>query len=87
MKTRITLLLISLASVLLSTGAGALSAPRYQVETATISGGCYRLTSSGPQAENVSAGGSYRLLGPSAPTGQGSGCCCTYLPCTLRKEQ
>jgi hypothetical protein len=86
MKTRITLLLILLALVLLSTGAGALTAPRYQVETGVISGGGYQLTSSGLQADNVSAGGAYRLLGPSAPTGQGSGCCCTYLPCILRKK-
>jgi hypothetical protein len=85
-KTRITLLLIVLAFVVLSAGVGALSTPRYQVEMATIAGGGYRLTGAGPQAEIVSAGGAYRLLGPSAPAGQGSGCCCTYLPCILRNK-
>jgi hypothetical protein len=86
MKTRTILLLVLLAFVLLSTGAGALSSPRYQVEAGTLAGGGYQLTSFGPQADNVSAGGAYRLLGPSAPELTGSGCCCTYLPCTLRKE-
>jgi hypothetical protein len=85
MKIRITLLLILLAFVLLGTGAGALSTPRYQVEAGTLAGGSYQLTSFGPQADNVSAGGAYRLLGPSALDLNGSGCCCTYLPCIMRK--
>ena len=86
MKTRITLLLIVFAFVLLSTGVGALSSPRYQVEAGTLAGGSYRLTSSGLQADNVSAGGAYRLLGPSAPTQPTGGCCCTYLPCIMRNR-
>lgn len=84
MKTQITLLLILVVLVCMSTGAGALSTPRYQVEAGTIAGGGYQLTSAGPGADNVSAGGAYRLLGPSAPALRGSGCCCTYLPCTMR---
>jgi hypothetical protein len=84
MKTRISLLLLLLVLMLVSTSAGALSAPRYQVEAGTISGGGYRLVGSGMQADNVAAGGAYRLLGPSVPELRGSGCCCTYLPCTLR---
>ena len=64
--------------------ASGLSAPRYQVETGTISGGGYRLTSSGTQGDTVAAGGAYRLLMPSAPTLHGSGCCCSYLPCLMR---
>jgi hypothetical protein len=86
MKTRITLLLILLAFVLLSTGVGALTAPRYQVKTGTISGGSYQLTSFDLPAAGVAAGGAYRLLVPSAPALQGSGCCCTYLPCILRNK-
>jgi len=84
MKIRITLLLIVLVLVLLSTSVGALSTPGYQFEAATLAGGKYRLTSTGPQVENVSVGGAYRLLGPSAPALRGSGCCCTYVPCILR---
>ncbi len=83
MRIRITLLLILLAFTLLNTGAIALPAPRYQVETGTISGGRYQLASFGAQADNVAAGGVYRLAGPTAPKLQGSGCCCTYLPCIL----
>jgi len=86
MKTRITLLLFLIAFLLLSTGAGALSAPRYQVETGIISGGSYQLTSFRVQAGSIAAGGAYRLLGPSAPNLQGGGCCCTYLPCILRNK-
>jgi hypothetical protein len=86
MKIRITLLLILLAFVLLSTTAGALSAPRYQVETGSIAGGHYQITTSGLQVDNVATGGAYRLLGPRAPAQQGSGCCCTYLPCIMRNE-
>ena len=86
MKTRITLVLVLLAFVLLSAGVGALSTPRYQVEAATLTGGDYQLTSVGLQADNVSAGGAYRLLGPSAPAQPTSGCCCTYLPCIMRNR-
>lgn len=86
MKTRTILLLALFAFVLLSTGVGALSTPGYQVEAATLSGGGYRLTSAGPQADNISAGGAYRLLGPSAPAQPTSGCCCTYLPCIMRNR-
>ncbi len=79
-------LLILLVFLLLSAGAGALTAPRYQVETGTISGGGYQLTTFGPQTGNVAAGGGYRLLGPAAPALRGSGCCCTYLPCIVRNR-
>lgn len=86
MKARITLLLFLIAFLLLSTGASALSAPRYQVETGTISVGSYQLGSFGVQAGNIAIGGAYRLLGPSAPDLRGSGCCCTYVPCVLRNR-
>jgi hypothetical protein len=81
---RISLLLLLLVFVLLSTGAAALSAPRYEVQAATLAGGGYQLTTSESQIDNVAAGGAYRLLGPAAPELRGSGCCCTYLPCILR---
>jgi hypothetical protein len=84
MKTRIALLLLLVLLMLVSAGAGAQATPRYQVQAGVIAGEGYRLTTLGTQAETVSAGGAYRLLGPSAPAGQGSGCCCTYLPCVPR---
>jgi hypothetical protein len=83
MRIRLTLLMILLAFLLLSTAASAVSAPRYQVETGTISGRGYQLTTLGSPAGNVAAGGAYRLLGPAAPDLRGSGCCCVYLPCVL----
>ena len=86
MKTRITLLMFLIAFLLLSTGASALSGPRYQVETGTISGGSYQLASFGAQTGSIAAGGAYRLLGPSVPNLRGSGCCCTYVPCILRNR-
>jgi hypothetical protein len=59
---RITLLLFLIVFMLLGTGANALSAPRYQIETATISGGGYRLTSFAMQADNIAAGGGIPLV-------------------------
>jgi hypothetical protein len=86
MKIRFTLVLVLLVLMLLGTGAGALAAPRYRVEGGTLAGGGYRLTSVEPPADNVAAGGVYRLLGPVAPEQLNSGCCCTYLPCALRNK-
>ena len=48
------------------------------------SGGRYRLTSLTWQVTGMASGGGYRLLVPEAPSLRGSGCCCTYLPMTLR---
>jgi len=84
MGIRFTLLLILLAFLLLSIAAGALAATRDQVETGTISGGGYQLTTLGSQADSMAAGGAYRLLGPAPAGPTGSGCCCTYLPCVMR---
>jgi hypothetical protein len=86
MKRSITLMLLLLALLLLSAGAGALSNVGCQVVAATISGGGYQLTSFEAQPSNVATGGAYRLLGPAVPELRGSGCCCTYLPCTLRNQ-
>ena len=83
MRIRFTLLLILFVFLLLGIGAGALAATRYQVETGTISGGGYQLTTVGSQTDVMAAGGAYRLLGPASPGPTGSGCCCAYLPCIL----
>lgn len=38
------------------------------------------------QVQGVAAGGDYRLLSmPLSPSGTGTQCCCTYLPCLLKK--
>jgi hypothetical protein len=54
--------------------------------TVTLSGGHYRLVSPGAGVDVIASGGGYTLLQLAASAGQGSGCCCTYLPCLLRKH-
>ena len=44
----------------------------------------YHLESGGLRVMGASSGGGYRLLSPEAPTGSGTPCCCTYLPCARR---
>jgi hypothetical protein len=86
MKTRIAILLVFLIGALLVTGIvlaqGGVGA---RPDITALSGGHYRLVSVGVQADVVASGGGYTLLQPAASAGQGSGCCCTYLPCVLRK--
>ena len=87
MKTRITLFVLLIALLLLSTGAGALSAPpRYRVESGTLPGDAYPLTRIGVEAGAAAAGGAYRLEARPAPSVQaGGGCCCAWAPCVLRR--
>jgi hypothetical protein len=58
--------------------------PSYEVESGSSSGGDYHLTSLAWQVCGTARGGGYHLVGPEAPALRGSGCCCTYLPMTLR---
>lgn len=51
----------------------------------------YRLASPNAAAETVASGGGYVLLHPestnaSPPPSAEVGCCCTYLPCTLKQH-
>jgi hypothetical protein len=64
-------------------GLDTLSLP-YAVEQSTVSGGGYRLASLPWQVSGTASGGGYRLQSPTAPMLRGSGCCCTYLPLSLR---
>lgn len=64
-------------------GLDALALP-YAVEQSTVSGGGYRLASLSWHVSRTASGGGYRLQGSTAPLLQGSGCCCTYLPLSLR---
>jgi len=89
MKTRITILAATVALLLLATVALAQSGGHnpptwYTVEQGAASGGRYYLTSLAWRASGIASGAGYRLLGPTSPTLTGNGCCCTYLPCTLR---
>jgi len=44
----------------------------------------YHLESGGLRVMGASSGGNYRLLPLEASAGDGTPCCCTYLPCVRR---
>jgi hypothetical protein len=80
----IVLILVLLGGVVVAQPNQPDSLPLYTVETGTASGGNYQLTSLTWQVSGTASGEGYRLLCPETPTLRGSGCCCTYLPLTLR---
>lgn len=87
MKTGITVLLVLLVGTLLVTSTGlAQGGSSARPEAVALSGGHYRLVSLAAPANVLAGGGGYTLWGPPAPELRGSGCCCTYLPCILRKQ-
>jgi hypothetical protein len=71
--------LVVVSGVVAQTENSELHPPRL-VEQGSISGGEYRLIRHVWQISGYVSGGAYRLAGPSL---QGSGCCCTYLPCVV----
>ena len=75
MKQRTLIILILLAVLLAS------SAPLARTASA---GGGYHLTALTWQVTGSSGAGGYHLQSPYGPTLTGNGCCCTYLPCTVR---
>ena len=90
MKTRIAVLAVVVALLLLGAVAPARSGGNGLTEVVVIqpgvaSGGGYRLSGLSWQISGTASGGGYRLLETSAPSLTGSGCCCSYLPCVLRR--
>ena len=93
-----TVILLALV-VCLALGGGAMaqsgkSEPRDGAGQAIIAGGHYQLVSELPssaadagtwQVSGAASGGAYRLLASPAPARAASGCCCTYLPCAMRR--
>jgi hypothetical protein len=79
-------LLLAVGALLLSLGLVALAQAggSPQPGVTMLSGGHYRLVSLDVGVSVLAAGGGYMLRGPAVPELQGSGCCCTYLPCVLR---
>jgi hypothetical protein len=82
---RFVYLVLAIAFLMLSSGVVAQTEdselpPPSLVEVGSISGGEYRLTRLVWQISGSISGGTYRLTSPSL---QGSGCCCTYLPCVV----
>lgn len=84
--------IVSLIVVLLLLGGAALaqsseSPPvQYAVTQRAISGGLYRLTSQAWQVRGVADGDGYHLTVSLRPTGTGTPCCCSYLPCMLKGD-
>jgi hypothetical protein len=97
MKVRIVIaclfvtLLLASSIALAQSGRGS-STSSYVAQNATLSAGHYRLTSqaySGTQNQtwqgmSTSADGKYLLARSMPPELNGSGCCCMYLPCTMK---
>ncbi|RCK76815.1 MAG: hypothetical protein ANABAC_3240 [Anaerolineae bacterium] len=85
MKAQTVILLIILALLLVGSAALAQSSglPGYIVQ-GTSSCDRYHLTGTTWQARGIASGGEYRLAGLTSPTGTGTPCCCSYLPCVLR---
>ena len=90
MKARLVLLVIVAAllflggSVLAQAGGPAAPASNY-FEPGIAAGGNYRLAGLSWEVRGTPGGAGYLLWGPAAPR-QGGGCCCVYLPCTMRHE-
>lgn len=77
--------LLLVGTALAQSGGGHAPSVLYTVQHGVASGGSYHLTGLAWQVEGSAAGGGYRLLGPVSPMLRGNGCCCTYLPCVLRR--
>ena len=89
MKVRIVILLTILALLLVGSVAMAQSSGQdppvlYTVRQGVIAGEGYHLTSLTWQVSGTANGAGYHLANPSSPTGTGTPCCCTYLPCVRR---
>ncbi|MBN2146756.1 MAG: hypothetical protein JW726_05175 [Anaerolineales bacterium] len=93
MQTRTIVAVFLVVILLLASGAIALAQTNqdgetilYQVEPSTSSGKGYQLTHQAWEVNTaLSGGGSYVLRAETAVL-KGSGCCCTYLPCTLKEK-
>jgi hypothetical protein len=79
--TIIIILLLFVSGAIASAHTGQMGADiPYRVEISLASGNGYHLTPLTWRVEGAVSGGSY-LLAVSAPELNGSGCCCSYLPC------
>mgnify|MGYP000411160760 CR=1 FL=1 len=88
MKTRTAILLVVALLLVGGTTLAQTGGPdlRYTIQAGISAGGSYQLTALHWQVEGSTSGGGYHLLSPISPALQGSGCCCTYLPCVLRHK-
>jgi hypothetical protein len=79
-------ILLLLIGVTLASSVEPLPAVRYVILQGTTSGGSYYLNSQSWQVSGVAAGAGYYLRTNSAPTGNGTPCCCDFLPCVLNNH-
>ncbi len=89
MRRQMVIIVLVIASLLLSTVALAQSGPHkppllYTVKAGTASGGHYHLSSMAWEVGGTAYGGGYHLQGLLRPTLRGNGCCCVYVPCVFR---
>ena len=85
---RIAILLLLIAFLILAGGVLAKSTDSgfvrvNQLTENVLTGGEYRITQSLLKEFDSIHGGDYVLFSQSAPIENGSGCCCTYLPCII----
>jgi hypothetical protein len=59
-------------------------APSYSVGQGSMVGKGYQLSNLAWRVSGTASGAGYILLGPATATLRGSGCCCTYLPISVR---
>ena len=90
MKPRIVIILTLVVILLLASWAIARAqtsrpgeAPSYKVETGLVNGKGYQLTNFNWQISGALRGEGDLIPDPASPA-TGSGCCCTFLPCTRR---
>lgn len=62
-------------------------APGYYVAQEPMLGEGYHLTNLVWRVSGTASGESYILVAPAAATLRGSGCCCTYLPISVRQAR
>jgi hypothetical protein len=88
MRTLIALLLViallAMGSATLVQAGGPDPAQAMSVQPGTITGGNYHLTNRAWHVSGSATGGDYTVDAPYQPELRGNGCCCTYLPCTMR---
>jgi len=59
---------------------------QYVVTQGMAFGGSYRLTNPTWQASGTAEGAGYQLTVSLSPSGTGTPCCCTYLPCVVSNQ-
>ena len=87
MRVRTIVLLIVVLLLLSGAALAQSSEPppvQYAVVQGAVSGGLYRLTSRAWQVRGAADGDGYHLTVLLGPTGTGTPCCCSYLPCMLK---